>query len=76
MSILVKPLLRDAAIYLLKAFAFAVGSYLLMLLIYGGVRISFLAWTAIVLLAFAVAYVPFLIRAIKQARKDVTKAGD
>jgi Ca2+/Na+ antiporter len=57
--------LRDAAIYFVKAIAFAVGSYILMLVIYGGARISFWMWSLIVTLAFAVAYVPYFVRAIK-----------
>lgn len=65
MSLLAKQWLRDAVIYFLKAFAFAAGSYLLIFVIYGGVRISFIAWTAVVLLAFAIAYIPYLIRGIR-----------
>ena len=71
MSLLAKQWLRDAAIYFLKAFVFAAGSYLLIFVIYGGVRISFLAWVAIVLLAFAIAYIPYVIRGIRdRAKRD------
>jgi hypothetical protein len=61
MNLLTKNWPRDAAIYFLKAFAFGLGSYLLMFVIYGGVRITLFAWIAIVLLAFALAYIPYLI---------------
>lgn len=75
MSLLAKQGLKDAGIYLLKAFVFAVGSYLLIYVIYGGIRISFLAWGAVVLLAFAVAYVPYLIRKARN-RKRIQRGGD
>lgn len=71
MSPLAKQWLRDAAIYLLKALVFAVGSYLLMMVIYGGVRISFFGWIAIVILAFAIAYIPYVVQRMKsQTKKD------
>lgn len=70
MSLLAKQWLRDAAIYLLKALVFAAGSYILIFVIYGGVRISPIAWTAVVLFAFAIAYIPYLIRGIRGQSKS------
>lgn len=75
MSPLAKQWLSDIAIYLLKAFAFAVGSYLLIRVIYGGTRISFLAWSAVVLLAFAIAYIPVVLRGIRGRAKGKESGG-
>lgn len=68
MSPLAKQWLLHAAIYFLKALIFAVGSYLLIISIYGGVRISFFWWTAIVILAFVVAYIPYVVQRVKSNR--------
>lgn len=68
-----KPWLRAISIYFLQAAAFAVGSYLLIILVYGGIRISFFAWSAIVLLAFAVAYIPYFIRGIRKGKEVEAK---
>lgn len=70
MNLLAKQRLKDSVIYLAKAFVFAVGSYLLIYVIYGGIRISFPAWAAIVLLAFAVAYIPYLLRKAKDRKRS------
>ena len=75
MSLLAKRWVRDAVIYFLKAVAFAIGSYFLMVRIYGGVRISFIAWSVTVLLAFTAVYVPYLVRAIRQARREGKEGG-
>jgi len=68
MNSFTKQQLRDAAIYCLKALIFAVGSYLLILVIYGGSRLSFLAWSGVVLLVFTIAYIPYLVRSIRENR--------
>ena len=65
MKLFAKQWLIDALIYSVKAIFFAAGSYFLIYVVYGGIHISFFAWTAIVFLAFAVAYVPFLMRKTK-----------
>lgn len=66
MNSFTKQQLRDAAIYYLKALIFAVGSYLLILLIYGGSRLSFFAWSGAVLLVFTIAYIPYLVQSIRK----------
>lgn len=65
-----KQRLRDAAIYYLKALIFAVGSYLLISVIYGGSRLSFFAWFGAVLLAFTIAYIPYLIQSIRKNKES------
>ena len=78
MSLLAKPWLKDAVVYFSRAFLFAVGSYLLMYVVYGDVRMSlcsFLVWATVVFLVFAVAYVPFLLREARQ-RKQIKKDDD
>jgi len=66
-------LLRNISIYYLKASAFSVVSYLLLLVVYGGVRLTFLLWYCIVLLAFTIAYIPFFIRLLisNKEKKEV-----
>lgn len=68
MSFFTKQRLRDAAIYYVKAFAFAIGSYLLMMVIYGGSRLSFFAWTSVIFLAFTIAYIPYVVRGARDKR--------
>lgn len=45
-----KQQLRDLCIYYLKSLIFAVASYLLILVIYGGARLSIFAWIGTVFL--------------------------
>ena len=77
MTLLAKQWVRCGVIYFLKASAFAVGSYLLISTIYGGIRITFIAWCVVVFLAFAVAYVPYLVRWVRSRTKgDGTNKGN
>lgn len=62
--------IRDGVIYFLKALTFAISSYLLIYVIYGGSRIPFFAWCAIVILAFAVAYIPHLVHRSRNQAKE------
>lgn len=73
MSLSTKSWLRDMAIHYLKALAFGACSYILMWVIYGGVRLSFLAWIAAVLGAFTIAYIPFFLRRGKEGRDEGKK---
>lgn len=70
-----KRFLRDIGIYYLKAVAFALVSYLLLFVVYGGVRISLLAWSAVVILAFTIAYIPFFVRSVRAGKADKGKSG-
>lgn len=65
MSETIKRILRDAVIHYIKAGVFAVVIYLLLIAIYGGIRISFLWLSVAVVFAFTVAYVPHLIQIIR-----------
>lgn len=57
-----KRILKRLLIYYCQTVAFAVLSYGLMLLIYGRIGISFLAWVLIVFIGFTVAFIPTLFR--------------
>lgn len=63
-----KRILRDAGGHYLKAAAFAIAIYLLLIVIYGGTRISFLWLVIAVAFAFTVAYIPHLIQVIRANR--------
>lgn len=69
MKILGAQRVRDAVVHYLKALIFAVGGYLLIIAIYGGTRLSFFVWAAIVFLAFTIAYIPVLVRKRKDEEK-------
>lgn len=59
--------LRNLFIYYLKALIFSVGSYLLILVVYGGSRLSFFAWFGVVLLAFTIGYIPYLFQLVRKS---------
>jgi len=63
-----KEIAKTAGIYYLQAIAFALASYLIMYFAYGGVRLSLLAWSAIVVVVFTLLYIPALVRNIRLAR--------
>lgn len=69
MTSTLKSVLRDAGIYYLKAGAFSIVIYLLLIAIYGGTRISFLWLAVAVLFAFTVAYIPHLIKVIRTKKQ-------
>ena len=70
-----KKFLIDAGIYYLKAVAFSLVIYLLLFAVYGGVRISLLAWSVVVLLAFTIAYIPFFVRSVRAIKAAKGKPG-
>ncbi|MDX3935783.1 hypothetical protein [Stenotrophomonas sp.] len=63
-----KEIAKTVGIYYLQAIAFALAGYLIMHLAYGGVRLSLLAWSAIVVAVFTLFYLPVLVRNIRVAR--------
>lgn len=62
-----KEIAKTAGIYYLQAIAFALASYLIMYFVYGGVRLSLLVWSAIVVVVFTLLYIPALVRNIRLA---------
>lgn len=64
-----KQRLRNVLIYYLKALIFAIGSYLLILVIYGGSRLSFFVWVGVVFLAFTIAYIPYLVQLVRKNKE-------
>lgn len=63
-----KEIAKTAGIYYLQAIAFALASYLIMYFAYGGVRLSLLVWSAIVVVVFTLLYIPALVRNIRLAK--------
>lgn len=63
-----KEIAKTLGIYYLQAIAFALVSYLIMHLAYGGVRLSLLTWSAIVVGVFTVLYIPALVRNFRLAK--------
>lgn len=57
-----KAALKTIATYYVKAVAFTIASYGLLLLVYGRIGISFFEWTGILLVAFTIGYIPSFIR--------------
>jgi len=68
-------LLRDVGIYYSKAVLFALASYLLLFVVYGGVNMPLLGWSIVVVAAFTVAYIPFLVRSFRDARATGKQPG-
>jgi hypothetical protein len=63
-----KEIAKTVGIYYLQAIAFALASYLIMHFAYGGVRLSLLVWSAIVVAVFTLFYLPALVRNIRLAK--------
>jgi hypothetical protein len=57
-----------------QAILFSLISYLVMWLAYGPIRVKLIEWVAIVVVAFLVAYIPSLYRAVRGA--EVPKRQD
>jgi len=64
-------LLRAVIVYLIQAIAFALVSYLIMHVAYGGVRISLLTWSVIVVVVFTLLGTPHFMRARKIAQETL-----
>lgn len=58
--------LKNMAIYYVKAMVFAVGSYWLVLLIYGRTKITFFEWAVVILVAFTIGYIPYFIKLLRE----------
>lgn len=71
MKKVVAVLLRAVIVYLIQAIAFALVSYLIMDVAYGGVRISLLAWSVIVVVVFTLFGIPHFVRARKIAKETL-----
>ncbi|WP_202841028.1 hypothetical protein [Luteimonas saliphila] len=67
MNVITKKFVKQTAVFYLKTIAFAVATYLLLFVVYGGVNLSLLAWSVIVALAFTLAYIPSFIRFFKES---------
>lgn len=74
-SPLLKKILIGVGIYYLKAIAFSLVSYLLLFAVYGGVRISLLAWFVVVILVFTIIYIPFFVRSVRAAKASRERLG-
>lgn len=57
--------LKNMAIYYVKTMVFAVGSYWLVLLIYGRTKITFVEWVVVILVAFTIGYIPYFIKLLR-----------
>lgn len=58
--------LKNMAIYYVKTMVFAVGSYWLVLLIYGRTKITFFEWVVVILVAFTIGYIPNFIKLLRE----------
>lgn len=64
-------LLRAVIVYLIQATAFALVSYLIMHVAYGGVRISLLSCSVIVVVVCILLGIPYFVRARKIAQETL-----
>jgi len=70
-----KEMLKKLLIYYCQTAVFAVLSYGLILLIYGRIGVSFLAWILIIFVGFTVAYIPTLFRSLRNRGTKEIKGG-